>query len=105
MNISSLVFVASLKPTPLIIIHERLIQITITPLTTQRLPKLAKQKQIPKVNKKLIPIIDVFTIKFRNNYVIVLYLFYCVCSVVLVSVCMYQYVICSCDCFVSVSNM
>ena len=79
-------------------------KISIPPLMIQRLPELAKQKQIPKVNKKLIPIVGIFTIKFRNNYVIVLY-FYCVCSVVLVSVCIYQCVVCSFDCFVSVSNI
>ena len=48
------------------------------------LPKLAKQKQIQKNNLKIIPIVGVFTIKFRDNYVIVLYLCYCVCSVVFV---------------------
>ena len=87
MNISSLVFVASLEPTPLIVISESCNQITISPLMKKMLPKLANLKEIPKVNKKLIPIVGVFTIKFRNNYVIVLYLFYCVCSVVVVSVC------------------
>ena len=50
-------------------------QITISPLMKRRLPKLANQKPIPKLNKELIPIVGVFTIEFRNNCVIVLYLF------------------------------
>ena len=52
-----------------------------------RLPKFSKQKQIPKVNKRLIPIVGAYTIKFRNNYMIVLSIF-----IVFVHLCLYQYV-------------